>query len=258
MINYKIAVPNNKIYKRLFSGTIPVTEDYTVQLIEVEEKSVFDLFMANKVDIALLDPLSYAKAALKTDVRIIIGPCISTFDYTGLATFFFKQGLQEIEKCGSDTATDYLMLISKILLSEKYGMELSLVQDKSGKDELLEKYNSALVWLESHGLDAGLDISEEWFDFYETPLPLAFWVCRMSEEYQIYEKIVNEISGLEGIIEEPVIEIGLEDIENPLRRGRLVYQWDNELEEALAAILELLYFHQLTNEVSDVKILGRD
>jgi len=258
MINYKIAVPNNKIFEKLFNGKISENDEYSVQIIKVDEKTVFDLFIANKVDIALLDPLSYAKACLKTDIRIILGPCLSTINYTGLATYFFKQGLPTIEKCGSDTATDFLMLMSKILFSEKFGMEVNLIQDKLSKDELLQKYNSALVWLESYGIDPGLDISEEWYDFYETPLPLAFWVCRINEDYNIYEAIVNQISGLEGIITENIIEKGEDDIDNPLRQGQLVYQWDNELEEALAAILELLYFHQLTPEVADVKILGRD
>ena len=262
MITYKMSSKTKAIdpknYKKLFSGKITENDEYSVQIFEVDEKSVFDLFFANKVDIALLDPLSYAKAGLKTDIRIITGPCISTINYTGLATFFFKQGLLDIGKCGSDTANDYLMLMSKILLSEKFGMELNLIQDKLSKDELLLKYHSALVWQESHGLDAGLDISEEWYDFYETPLPLAFWVCRISEEFNIYEAIVNQISGLDGETTENIIEKGEEDIENPLRQGQLVYQWDNEVEEALAAIFELLYFHQLTPEVADVKILGRD
>ena len=42
------------------------------------------------------------------------------------------------------------------------------------------------------------------------------------------------------------------------REGRITYRWDDDSEEALAAALDLLFFHQVLREIPAVKLLGRD
>ena len=40
------------------------------------------------------------------------------------------------------------------------------------------------------------------------------------------------------------------------REGRLIHEWSEEIEKAYDTLLEILFYHQYTNELAAVKMMG--
>ncbi len=248
----KIAIPSNKIYAKLVANARQVCKDKGYELLVLPESQCNEMMLKNRVDAALVTPLGYAAGTNVADFRIIPGPVLFSSGYTKLASLFFSEGLSVIKSIASPGPEDYIMKIGKILLSERYGIHAELVKSAGTKEELLDEFDSALLWREGHHGDNSLDISEEWFVSYEMQLPLAFWIVRHEEAPDDIENTVRAFA------DDDLGQFEIYDEIYDYRKGSLTYMWDDTLEEALLHTILLLYYHQLTTEISAIKIFGRD
>jgi hypothetical protein len=119
---------------------------------------------------------------------------------------------------------------------------------------ILSKYDAAIVSEPSSYYDMALDITEEWLDLYEQPLPISFWVCREDENKEGIYDLINKM-----ICKEHDSEIVITDkSSNDERIGKISWNWNSDAEKALDNILDILYFRQLIPEISGIKLFGRD
>lgn len=254
----KIAFPKNVFYENLFTRADEVARNNNIHLYRLSEKDCTDYLLRNIVDVTFLSPLGYGQGGMIADLRIVPGPMLFANDYTGLASIFFREGVEKIESIISDSSDDFIVLIGKLILKEKFGIDADLKQMQGSKEELLRNFDSAVLWGKGKNNEITLDVSEEWFDLVEEPLPLGFWVVR-SEEYP--RNIINIIKefAIENLpFEEEVIESMTEDIARPSRKGKIIWHWRQDLENAISSVLMFLYYYQLLPEIPAVKILGRD
>ncbi len=260
-MNINIAVPNNPVFSKLYSNAEFINNFNKISIFEVNESEIFNLLYGERVDIALMTPLSYAQGIKSSDFRIIPGPAFSLEGFGGLASIFFQKGLQSIESSVSPTPDDYLIQMGRILLSEKFDIIVNLQNKKSSIDDLLKDFHSVIAWNDTEPKNDLLDITEEWYDSFEVPMPLCFWVCKADSQLEGMEEIVKNLA-VPGLPTEE--EINFDDGEahhheefGP-RTGKLIWTWSNEYEEILEQTLQLLYFHQLVEDIAAVKILHRD
>ena len=103
-----------------------------------------------------------------------------------------------------------------------------------------------------------LDLSEEWGDIAEAPLPMALWACRIdaATDNENLAEIVASIAD-PAVAEEEVREAESDETDAYPREGKMTYRWNDEVETGLIAVMNLLYFHQMIPEIPEVKILNR-
>ena len=252
----KLAVPANPVFKDLYSFPEELLKAYDIQILKVRENDCFDLLVTDRVGAALLSPLTYGKGMPKSDFRILNAPVIFSENRTSLASIVFAKGLKTIHKIYSSTPDDFFMQLGKILLAEKYNIITNLVETKLSVSEHLEKNETVIAWNGEIEHEASFDISEEWYDHYEIPLPLAFWVCHAEDYPEKIELILNKIYPFQS--EKLINKSGLGSDHSELYEGKIIFSPDSDFEEALEHTLHLLYYHRYFNDLPAIKIMGRD
>lgn len=251
----KIAIPDNPIFRELFFNADAVCKEFGISLIRASEREVASLFETNRVDVAFLTPMDYGRGTRISDYRIVPANVYAVNGYSRIASTFFKPGLKTIASCGTPTPDDFIMSIGKILLAERYNIIVDLTKTKADKkDEILAEFDSAMLWKKNFADDTALDITEDWFDTYAIPLVMGAWVTRHEEEPKDLVRTLRlfESDAMHG--NKKVTDKPNEDYDP--REGEVLYSWDEEIEKAYDALLEILFYHQLTNEMATVKMMG--
>lgn len=251
----KIAIPDNAIYRDLFFNADTVCKEFGISLIRTTEREVAKLFENNRVDVAFLTPMDYGRGTRISDYRIIPANVFAVSGYSRIASTFFKQGLKTIKSCGSPNPKDFIMAIGKILLAERYNIHVDLIETKDEKkDDILAEFDSAMLWKKNFVDDTALDITEDWFDSYQIPLIMGAWVTRHEEEPEDLVRVLklfesDALRDNKSVVDKP-------NKEYDPREGEIKYSWNDEMEKAYDALLEILFYHQLTNEMATVKMMG--
>lgn len=256
-MSIKIGVPTNKIYDKIFARFDEIKDAYGLELKRLPESRLIKLFHLNQFDIALLSPIGYANNPTKTDLRIIPSACLATASATGLAEFSFNSGLTDVRTCAVEGNGDFLIETAKILLEERYSIAPNFVEATPPVSDMLGKADSAIAWGKADSAAMSMDVSELWFDSYEMPLPIAFWVVR-NEEHP--EEIVEIIKGLheKDIPAEESIYSDFDDSGEAELLGKLFWYWSQDIENALEETFQLLFCRQLIPDIPAIKILGRE
>ncbi|HOM04580.1 MAG TPA: hypothetical protein PLU67_03695 [Candidatus Kapabacteria bacterium] len=247
-MKYKIAVIENKLFEPLYNN---IGSDGF--LIKTTEEKAADLLQSNQVEIALLTPTALARISKKGDWRIIPSTALATKGYAELLTLSFKQNLNSIDSIYFEDANYYLKSIIQLLLAEKFDIHTKISSDKVSKDEV-DAYISCFA--EQAG-EFSIDISEEWFDAFEFPLPIAFWVTSGEIENADMIELTNSIKD-KLLTNYETINENAERTKYQQRSGEIIWKWSEEIENALDKTMDLLFYHQIINDIPDTKILGRD
>ncbi len=255
-MNYKIAVPDNRVYEPLFRNK-EISGSYNMQLYQVEEKKLREAMLNNRFDGALMSPLGYGLGVEDADYRIIPGPALAVQGWSEMASIYFRKGLKTISKVKAPSPDDFIMIIGKLLLAENFNMEPDVIRKNGETNELLKEADAVMTWEKDFHVESLLDITEEWFMAFELPLPLAFWVCREEEVPKNFEKFIHEVKANDLLKREDIV-YEAKDEEFHRREGTILWEWNDDVEHALNQSIQFLYFHQLVPEIGAVKVLGRD
>jgi hypothetical protein len=167
----------------------------------------------------------------------------------------FNGGLDEIKTVGSSRPKSFHAIMGSLILREKYGAHSTPVvgTNEAGIPDAVVESRDDTQTLPT------LDLSEEWGDIAEAPLPMALWACRSeaATEIENLDEIIASIADA-AIAEEQVLEAESDETDAFPREGKMMYRWSDEIETGLIAAMNLLYFHQMIPEIPEVKILGRD
>ena len=149
------------------------------------------MLVNHMVDMALVSPLGYGSGVGKVDLRLIPGPCMVLKDYTNIAGIRFRDNLEEINTVGSHQPATFLPVIGSLLMREKFEAPPSPVQKitKGAPADCMIDLNTP------EDGPAAMDVSEEWFDLAEMPLPIAVWACRVEAELDKVEDAVKTHGG---------------------------------------------------------------
>lgn len=244
-MKYNIAVFENNLTAPLFAKAD------REELIITDETGVASKLADGSADIALMDPISYLRAFKKTDLRILPATVVAAAGYTELINLSFKQNLKTFSKLSTSFVSEYLIRISMITLSERYSMECEInTTTNDDTDAVLTMYGEPIG-------DNSLDITEDWFDSFEFPLPIAFWAVRADFDATDAIDLVKSIADDDLIPIEPINEL-TDSTTYSARGGEIFWQWDDRLESALDEVFEMLYYYGYSSEIYEAKIFGRD
>ncbi len=251
----RVGIPDNAIFKKLYSNSELIKDKYNLEIFVLPEVEVLKLFKARRLDIALLSPLGYGSGVKVADYRIIEGPCLASVSYNGFASILMKAGIRNIKKLNSNSADDYMMLIGRVLLAERYDINLKLENEKLDSSTLFASSDISIIWGSLYEAPIKFDISEDWYETYEFPLPLGIWCTYGDNPIENCNEIINELadSNLKDIEEINEID-GFGDI----KTGELIWKWNGDMQKSMEEIVRLLFFHQFIIEVPKIKLLNKD
>lgn len=249
----RLAVPTDPLVDPLVEHAEDVCSRLGWTLLRVPEEQCEELLLANRVDAALLTPLAYGRAAGVVEYNIVKGACVALYDFTNVAGVYFPNEVSEIRTVGSTTPNDFLVHMGAILLRERFestSITITQTVESAGAapDCVIERITST-----EHA--ATLDVSEEFTDLAECPLPLYLWVCRMDADIDQLPDALLAMSDAQLLEYTVTEELQIHD-EHIYRDGKVIFRWNAEIEEGLTATLNLLYFHQLLTVMPEIKILG--
>lgn len=256
-MNQRIVIPDTDRVAPLVGRIDAVAAEHGFTVLRVPEQQCADLLWRNSAELALLTPLGYAQGVGRADYRIIRGPVCVHEGLTYAASIYIRNNAELLERGVSAHAGNFAMRVGAMVLSEKFGVPLSLSSATSASvSELLQEYEVVIDW----GFDAEqqvvLDVSDEWHDATGLPLPMALWVCRPDDMPENLEEIVAAFAApnlqVQHIVEQT------HNNANAEREGSITWEWTENIEPALQRLFEMMFFLQLIPEIPAIKLWGRD
>lgn len=243
-----ILVPSTMLAQPLISGLADFCEQGGHRLIVASEMECARLMLANSADLALLTPLGYGLGVLRADYRIVPTSTVFLHDFTNVAGISFADSGGTLATCTSSAPDDFLPTLAVVIMSEKFDLDVKVAKGTGG---------NCHVDYSSPDRTNVMDVSEEYADMLESPLPAYLWVCRSEADQRTVEDLVKSFPGVptQDVL---IVEQVPASSDHFPRDGRISFTWSGESEEALATMLELLFYHQLLPEIPAVKLLGRD
>ncbi|MGE5480823.1 MAG: hypothetical protein ACM3U1_10405 [Chloroflexota bacterium] len=243
----RFSIPNNEIFAPAFARA----QETDYEIIRESETACVERLVANRCEAALLTPMGYAQALEHVAVRIVPGVALAAKGYSGICSVSFNPesgGDRHKWRLLARDANEFLAVIAKLMLAERYGMAVELVT--SGDYDAKLHYSN-----EAAPEECAIDLTEDWEETYEIMLPYAVWVCRAAEHPENITEEIAELSAIDLAEKAPIIE------EHPLeghepREGELIAVWNEDMEEAAAQTLSLLFYHQYFKELPDINVLG--
>lgn len=247
----KIAIPDSPLLSPLTQNVDAVCSERGWSVIRTSEAACADMLIRNIVDVALVSPLGYGKAVGVVDERIIPGPCLMLHDYCRVAGLWFAEGLADITTAASSTPDAFLTIIGSIILAEKFDVSAELQKRGSAAPDC------RIDLVTETDPEPALDVSEEWTDITEQPLPVAVWACRIDADIDAVTEAVMAMADpdiLETTVVETVPSVG----DHFPREGKRTWRWSDDTVPALEQAVELLFYHQHFRELPAIKLLGSD
>lgn len=206
------------------------------------------LLHAYSADLALVSPQGYGDGVGTVDYRLIPGPAVMLHGYTNVTGLTFREGTSTIATVASPEPDDFGTVVGAVLLREKFDVDVHVTPGTEA---------DCVIATMGPGQRSAMDVSEEYDDLTEAPLPMAVWACRVEAELDMVADAVAAFAD-PTVTEREVSEMLPPGAAGHPREGRITYRWTDETEEALATILDLLFYHQVLPEIPAVKLLGRD
>ncbi|NUN16031.1 MAG: hypothetical protein HUU55_20585, partial [Myxococcales bacterium] len=102
-----------------------------------------------------------------------------------------------------------------------------------------------------------LDISDEWYDYCSIPLVRLMWVCRPEDVPDTIMEMLVSMQEKPVLDEQYIEEQEINGI-NAGREGKIIWAWNEAVQEAIQKTIEILFFWQYTGVISAVKIWKQD
>ena len=244
-----IAIPKNSALFPLYANAESVCHEKGHRHIALEEQECVDALYSGKADIALINPLTFAKS--RAELQIIPSRAISAEGYSGLASIHFAPSLETINTV-SIINSDFLLQIGLLGLSEKFDVFPTVIKDIASNTIC----DATISWNDKV-LPAGmLDITEEWSDYNDLPLPLGFWACK-DEDFS--EDLISLTSSFAADEIPDIDEVSsLIDNDDPdsIRVGSMLYTIHKDFIASLESVQQFLYFHHVIPEIRAINIYG--
>lgn len=135
------------------------------------------MLLNEELDAALIPSIEYGRS--KDEYLILDSFCIGANQEVQSVLLFFKEDLENIETVAIDNSSRTSVILSKIILEEKYELEPDYIEMEADLDKMLEKADAALLigdnaLIQSQKNSNYLDLADEWLDMTGQPFVFAF------------------------------------------------------------------------------------
>ena len=243
----RIIVSNNSLLKPLYAN---IVNDDNYKISALSELKCIDAINSNNFDLALISPLIYAAISKKNEGRIVKSNVLVLEDFSGELTINIAPNKNKLSTIFFEELNEFIIVAAKLLLSERYGIEPQLVKNPTEADIVLTKNSN-----EKYADYIKLDLTEDWFDTFEVPLVLGFWIA----SNEIYNTdTVEQINSFlsQDILATEQIKSYCNDLDNENdfeRIGFKHWNWNDNFSKALEKTFDLLFYRNFASHIADIK-----
>jgi hypothetical protein len=249
-----ISIPNNPAYSSLTANTETVCKERGYIVKSMPENDCAQSLYLGSADIALIDPLNFAKNP--SELRIIPSTALSAEGFSNLASIYFQPGREEINTLALEEDA-FLFRIGGLCLSEKFDLFPEIIIDKSIADPTIminESYDAYMSWNYSRKGQGMLDIVEEWSDIQTTPLPLMFWACKDEDMPDPIE--LTRLFAADDLPQSDEMISSTLGSDADARTGTLYFQYSDAFLASLDSIQHFMFYHRMIEAVRATTLLG--
>lgn len=255
-MSIKIYFPSNEYLENLTTNFDKVQKKY--EIIKIDEKvNLKEALNQNEIDLALVDPITYANISSEIEYSIVPTKCLMAAGYTGIGSIYFAKYLREISSIAYCPNNKYLALLSKIVLKEKYSFEIEATELEKVSLGDLKNYDAILCTEKFDESPNSLDLTEEWFDTFEYPLPIAFWIALENFDYEGISKITELLYNPQEK-DNQVLDKHKTPTSQYERSGLIINDFSDEAIKSFEEIIQLFYQLGYIEDMKDIRILGSE
>jgi predicted solute-binding protein len=222
--------------------------------------------LERSADLVLTPSLDYARSIGVVDFALVPGVAIVTSGFAGLLKLIFKPGLSEFTTVATRDVASSDTMIARIVLSEKHDMEPRFIAaPNESVDEMLQHADAALLYgddaiFDQSGSTSYLDLTDEWEDLSETPLPYMLAWGRVGE---VDEVMLAEFAAARDAAVLTIADFAARHqhpseanafYERYLKGGVRYSLEDNDL-VGLDAMHRFAFYYALVSDVASIKYL---
>lgn len=245
----RIIVTNNPLLKPLYSNL----NKNSFALSVLNEISCVEAINKNEFDLALVSPLIYASMNSKEDIKILPAKMLVLEDFTKTVTINIRQNKESLNKIFFHTTNEFIIVATKLVLSERFNIAPELTNNVEEADIIITYGDNIENCLE-------VNLSEDWYDTFEVPLVVGFWVFKDDEEYdnEKYKSIIKLVNSFANPNLESKKNISQDYSEDYQRCGKEYWEWNKDFISALEKIFDVLYYYGYAHNIVDVKLLSNE
>lgn len=241
----KIGIIEETLLTSLYHNYEIIKNKYNIELYSGTGDYISDLYKKGKLDLILVDPISFGKLTGEAENQIIPTHCLALESHTQNAHLEFNPKAKNVDSIYYAQEDEYFGLIARILLAERYNSFLDYVKDAKGSAVQVKRGKAKLD-------SVSMDLSEIWFDTYEFPLVMGLWVCRKDFDKCDPVELTKALFNSELSDEEPVLSVVKSDGFEYEVEGNLHYKWNEDIAQSLAQMMELFFMSQIIDKVPQI------
>ena len=208
---------------------------------------------AGKLDVALIPSIAYAKNS--PELRIVPECGIIAHGAVNSIRLYFNKNLKNIRSVAVDISSMTSVVLTKIILAEKFEVKPELIAAKPDIDKMLAFADAALMIGDSALFQTGLtdrdylDLAEEWNDMTGLPFVFAVWAGKRDalnpDDVQsiVFSKNLG-LDNIDSLCHEAAIEYnaGFDVVKSYLTENVQFDLGENEI-AGMKHFFELAYYH---------------
>ena len=248
-----IAIPQNPAYSSLTANAQSVCQERGYLCRVLSEYECAQSLYKGTADIALIDPLSFARHP--SELRIIPSTALSIQGFSNLGSIHFVPGKEDIQLLGLQEDA-YFLRIGALCLAEKFDLFPEIHIDHAVGEQSqnrITEYDAWIAWNSTKGQGA-LDIGEEWSDFQELPLPMVFWACKDEDSSELIE--LTTLCAADDVPQTDEIISSIERSDADPRIGTAYFRYTGIFQASLDAVQHFMFYHRIIESVRAITLLG--
>ena len=230
----------------LLNGEIPAEN---ISLSSCVPSGLATLLSKGELDVGLIPIIEYFRGSVREErYRILPGISIASHGSVQSIQLFSRVPIQDVQRVALDTSSRSSIALLKILLAEKYQLQLEFVPCAPSVEPARVESEAVLLIGDAALKNLGtteysLDLGAEWHELTGLPFVYACWVARAEASLGDTPDLLLEakVRGIAQIPEIARIEAEKLGLSENLCRDYLQYHIHYDLDEPAIAGIELFY-----------------
>lgn len=222
-----------------------------------------DRLMSKECDAAFVAPMDYAMNS--SDLEILPGVGVLSSGFSSIIRLYFRSELKTIRSMAVGPVTTTDVVLSRIVLNEKYDSAPVIVPVAGSVNEMLAKADCALISGDTlHRTEADhpfLDVVDEWTDITDLPFVHTLCVARSgSVKKDLGDFLIASAQAgrleLQGVADELSRDRALSPEYLREFLSHLTYDFTDTAKESLEAFMQMAFLLGLIGDVPDIILAG--
>lgn len=215
-----------------------------------------------KLDAAFLSPIAYAMD--HSLYSIIPEVAASSEGVSNVVCLYFNENLKEIKTIATDLINASEMVLTKLILLEKYSSNITFIASELNLDKMLQKADAALIVGDYNrkflSQKNKLDLVDEWSDMMELPYVHGIWTTRKDKLSKDDMKLLIDSAQYgSNHLTEVASNYNPDDTESIVDFLTLFsYKMDEKVKTGLIEFIRMAYYYDIIKDLPDFEFETTD